>query len=78
MLLRPFGNNSLSHRGCQCRADILPSVTIGIVFSCCPAEEADAEASLQEELDEEPAKKKRGRAKKKAVSEEPEEEEGSE
>ena len=46
--------------------------------SVAPAEEADAEASLMDELDAEPAKKKRGRAKKKAVAEDPEDEEGSE
>ena len=57
---------------------MLPSATILIAFPSCPAEEADAEASLMEELDAEPAKKKRGRAKKKAVADDPDEEEGSE
>ena len=74
----PFGNKPLSHRGCQCTADRLPSATTVIVFPCRPAEEADAEASLMDELDAEPAKKKRGRAQKKAVAEDPEDEEGSE
>ena len=74
----PFGNKLLSHRECRCKRDMLRSATTVIVPSCCPAEEADAEASLMDELDAEPAKKKRGRAKKKAVAEDPEEEEGSE
>ena len=78
MLVRALWQQPAVSGGCYCKADTLPNAATFTVFSCSPAEEADAEASLMDELDAEPAKKKRGRAKKKAVAEDPEEEEGSE